>query len=113
MADGRLRSTALVLSRAYPQAVAGIPMSFGFSAPTGVFDLAYVPNHHVHAPTRGLRADRRSTIGTATAPARAARASLSRRGATSSRCGTTERAPVSRWGSRPGRCRPALRPTRA
>ena len=28
MADGRLRPTALVLSRTYPQAVAGVPISF-------------------------------------------------------------------------------------
>ncbi len=31
MADGRLRSTALVLSQVYPQAVAGTPVSFGYS----------------------------------------------------------------------------------
>ena len=51
MADGRLRSTALVLSRAYPQAVAGTPISFDFSPSTSVFDLAYVPDHRIHAPT--------------------------------------------------------------
>jgi len=51
MADGRLRSTALVLSRAYPQAVAGVPISFGFSPTTGVFRLAYVPDHRIHVPT--------------------------------------------------------------
>ena len=51
MADGRLRSTARVLSRAYPQAVAGTPLSFSFSPSTGVFDLTYVPNHRIHAPT--------------------------------------------------------------
>ena len=51
MADGRLRSTALVLSRAYPRAVAGIPLRFSFSASTDIFDMSYVPNHHVHAPT--------------------------------------------------------------
>ena len=51
MADGRLRSTARVLSRVYPQAVAGTPLSFSFSPSTGVFDLAYVPNHRIHAPT--------------------------------------------------------------
>jgi endoglycosylceramidase len=51
MADGRLRSTARVLSRAYPEAVAGIPLSFGYSAPSGTFHLVYVPNHRVHAPT--------------------------------------------------------------
>ncbi|MGO9854186.1 MAG: cellulase family glycosylhydrolase [Acidimicrobiales bacterium] len=51
MADGRLRSTALVLSRTYPQAVAGVPISFDFSPATSVFHLAYVPDHRVHAPT--------------------------------------------------------------
>ena len=51
MADGRLRSTALALSRTYPQAVAGVPVSYDFSPTTGVFHLAYVPNHHVRAPT--------------------------------------------------------------
>jgi len=51
MADGRLRSTARVLSRAYPEAVAGVPISFDYSPSSGVFHLAYVPNHHVHAPT--------------------------------------------------------------
>ena len=51
MANGRLRSTARVLSRAYPQAVAGTPIRYSFSPATGVFDMAYVPNHHVHAPT--------------------------------------------------------------
>ena len=51
MADGRLRSTALVLSRTYPQAVAGVPISFDFSPTTGVFHMTYVPNHHVRAPT--------------------------------------------------------------
>ncbi len=51
MADGRLRSTALVLSRTYPQAVAGVPVSYDFSPTTGVFHLAYVPNRHVRAPT--------------------------------------------------------------
>ena len=51
MADGRLRSTARVLSRGYPQAVAGTPLSFSFSPSTGVFDLTYVPNHRIHAPT--------------------------------------------------------------
>ena len=49
--DGRLRTTAWVLSRTYPQAVAGIPTSFSFSPDTGDFDLSYVPNHRVHVPT--------------------------------------------------------------
>ena len=51
MADGRLRSTARVLSRAYPQAIAGIPISFSFSPSSDVFRLSYVPNHRIKAPT--------------------------------------------------------------
>ena len=51
MADGHLRSTALVLSRTYPQAVAGVPISYDFSPTTGVFHLDYVPDHRIHAPT--------------------------------------------------------------
>ncbi len=51
MADGRLRSTARVLSRAYPEAIAGIPISFGFSPATARFNLTYVPDHKIHAPT--------------------------------------------------------------
>ncbi len=51
MAKGRLRSTAYVLSRAYPQAVAGVPLSFSFSPVTSAFDLTYAPNHRIHAPT--------------------------------------------------------------
>ena len=51
MANGRLRSTAYVLSRAYPQAVAGRPLHFSFSPQTDMFDMAYVPNHHIDAPT--------------------------------------------------------------
>jgi endoglycosylceramidase len=51
MADGRLRSTAWALSRAYPEAVAGKPIAYSFSPDTGDFSLAYVPDHRVHAPT--------------------------------------------------------------
>ena len=51
MADGHLRSTALVLSRTYPQAVAGVPVSFDFDPSSGVFHLVYVPSHRIHAPT--------------------------------------------------------------
>jgi endoglycosylceramidase len=51
MADGRLRTTSTVLSRAYPQAVAGTPLRFSFSPETDVFDMAYLPDHRVHAPT--------------------------------------------------------------
>jgi endoglycosylceramidase len=51
MADGRLRSTAWVLSRSYPEAVAGKPIAYSFSPDTGDFGLVYVPNHRVQAPT--------------------------------------------------------------
>jgi endoglycosylceramidase len=51
MADGHLRSTAEVLSRVYPQAVAGTPLQFSFSPQTDVFDMSYAPNHRVDAPT--------------------------------------------------------------
>ena len=57
MADGRLRSTASVLSRAYPQAVAGTPLRFSFSPQTDVFDMAYVPNHRVARADAHFRAD--------------------------------------------------------
>jgi len=40
-----------VLSRTYPQAVAGVPISYDFSPTTGVFHLDYVPDHRIHAPT--------------------------------------------------------------
>jgi endoglycosylceramidase len=51
MADGHLRTTAVELSRAYPEAVAGTPLRFSFSPQTDVFTMKYVPNHRVHAPT--------------------------------------------------------------
>ncbi|HEX3333320.1 MAG TPA: cellulase family glycosylhydrolase [Acidimicrobiales bacterium] len=51
MADGRLRSSALVLSQTYPEAVAGRPTAFSFTPATGNFSLSYVPDHRVHAPT--------------------------------------------------------------
>jgi endoglycosylceramidase len=51
MANGRLRSTAMVLSQVYPQAVAGVPVSFTYSPLSDVFHLVYVPNHRIHAPT--------------------------------------------------------------
>jgi endoglycosylceramidase len=50
-ADGRLRSTANVLSRAYPEAIAGRPTSISFDPTNGDFRLRYVPDHSVHAPT--------------------------------------------------------------
>jgi endoglycosylceramidase len=48
---GRLRSTASVLSRTYPQAVAGRPTSMSFNPTTGAFRLSYVANHAITAPT--------------------------------------------------------------
>ena len=57
MADGRLRSTAAVLSRAYPQAVAGTPLRFSFSPTTDVFDMAYVPEPSHPRADADLRAD--------------------------------------------------------
>ena len=49
--DGSLRSTAAILSRTYPQAIAGRPTSVSFDPTTGVFHLAYVPDHAVRALT--------------------------------------------------------------
>jgi len=49
--DGHLRATARVLSRTYPEAIAGIPRSMSFDPTTGAFHLAYRPDHSVHAPT--------------------------------------------------------------
>jgi len=49
--DGRLRSTARVLVRTYPQAIAGRPTSLSFDPASGAFHLAYVPDHAIHAPT--------------------------------------------------------------
>jgi endoglycosylceramidase len=51
MARGRLRSTATILSRAYPEAVAGRPTLISSDPATGAFDLAYVANHATRAPT--------------------------------------------------------------
>ncbi len=50
-AKGTLRSTARVLSRAYPQAIAGRPRSMMSNPTTGAFKLQYVPERTVHAPT--------------------------------------------------------------
>jgi endoglycosylceramidase len=49
--DGRLRPTARVLARTYPQAIAGKPTSLSFDPTTGRFRLAYAPDHAVRAPT--------------------------------------------------------------
>jgi len=51
MSDGRLKATARVLSRTYPEAVAGRPISFDYAPGTDVFHLAYTPNHRIQAPT--------------------------------------------------------------
>jgi endoglycosylceramidase len=51
LSDGRLRSTAQVLARTYPEAIAGWPTSLSFDPTSGAFHLAYVPDHGVHAPT--------------------------------------------------------------
>ena len=40
-----------VLSRTYPQAVAGRPTSMSFDPTNGAFHLVYIPDHAVHAPT--------------------------------------------------------------
>ncbi len=50
-ANGSLRSTAAVLSRTYPQAIAGRPTSLSFDPTSGAFHLTYIPNHTVRAPT--------------------------------------------------------------
>ncbi len=50
-ADGSLRSTASVLSRTYPQAIAGRPTSMSFDPSSRTFQLVYVPDHAVLAPT--------------------------------------------------------------
>jgi endoglycosylceramidase len=49
--DGQLRSTARVLARTYPEAVAGKPTSVWFDPTTGGFRLTYAPDHAVHAAT--------------------------------------------------------------
>jgi endoglycosylceramidase len=51
MANGKLRSAARVLSRTYPEAIAGTPLSMSFTPKTGVFHLVYRPNHTVNAAT--------------------------------------------------------------
>ncbi len=51
MADGHLRSTARVLSQAYPEAVAGTPLSLSWTAGSAAFALTYRPDHAVRAPT--------------------------------------------------------------
>jgi endoglycosylceramidase len=50
-ANGKLRSTAFVLSQTYPEAIAGRPVSMSFTPQSAVFHLAYRPRHSVQAPT--------------------------------------------------------------
>jgi endoglycosylceramidase len=50
-ADGQLAPTTAALSRAYPQAVAGTPVSYGYDLTTRVFHLFYVPQPDDGAPT--------------------------------------------------------------
>ena len=51
MSNGKLRSTAQVLSRTYPEAIAGTPLSISFAPKSGAFHLAYKPKHSITAPT--------------------------------------------------------------
>jgi endoglycosylceramidase len=51
MADGRLRSTARVLARVYPEAVAGTPLSMSFDPAKRTFTLAYRSGRAIHSPT--------------------------------------------------------------
>ena len=71
MADGHLRSTAEVLSRAYPEAVAGTPLQFSYSPQTDVFTWRTCPTTACMR-RRSSSCRRRCTTGTATAPARRA-----------------------------------------
>jgi endoglycosylceramidase len=51
MSNGRLRPTAQVLARTYPEAIAGQPRSLSFDPTSGAFQLVFVPDHGIHAPT--------------------------------------------------------------
>jgi endoglycosylceramidase len=51
MSSGRLRSTARVLARTYPEAIAGKPTAMPFDPTSRAFQLRYVPDHSIHAPT--------------------------------------------------------------
>lgn len=50
-ANGSLSPTVRALSRVYPQAVAGTPVSFSFDPGTKEFHLFYVPKAGIDAPT--------------------------------------------------------------
>jgi endoglycosylceramidase len=51
MADGKVRTTARVLSQTYPEAIAGTPVSMSFDPASAAFDLDYIPDHAIRAPT--------------------------------------------------------------
>ena len=105
MADGRLRSTARVLSRAYPQAVAGTPLSFTFSPSTDVFDMAYVPNHRIHAPTLIFVPTELHYPHGYCARITGGAGDVGAGGATCSRCRTPASGTASPWWSRRGAAR--------
>ncbi len=49
--DGNLKASARILSRTYPEAVAGRPTTVTFDPATAAFHLIYTPDQSVHAPT--------------------------------------------------------------
>jgi endoglycosylceramidase len=49
--DGRLRPTAAVLSRTYPEAISGVPLSMSFDPDTATFHLTYRSLAGARAPT--------------------------------------------------------------
>ena len=49
--SGRLEPTASVLSRPYPEAIAGTPVAIDFDASTSRFELTYAPSAKIKAPT--------------------------------------------------------------
>jgi hypothetical protein len=51
MADGKLRTTASVLSGVYPEAVAGTPLAMSYDPATDQFSLRYRIDRRVHADT--------------------------------------------------------------
>jgi endoglycosylceramidase len=55
--SGHLEPTATVLSQTYPEAAAGTPHGFSFSAATGDFSMTYTPSRRVRAPTIVFVAD--------------------------------------------------------
>jgi endoglycosylceramidase len=49
--DGQLKPTAAMLAQAYPEAVAGTPRSFAADPDTGAYDLTYLSDPDISAPT--------------------------------------------------------------